>query len=86
VHWPVYDGRNLYDMQAKMEASSDPEVVPAGKFSTMRIAIHVFQANKEVSGINFLVWIADDAARTPVLMKAELPFGNLQVQLISTAK
>lgn len=86
VDWPVYDGRNLYDMRAKIEASSDAQAVPAGKFSTVRIAIHVFQAKKEVSGINFLVWIANDSSRTPVLMKAELPFGSLQVQLVSTAK
>lgn len=86
VHWPVYDGRNLYDIRAKMEAIGDAQTVPVGKFSTVRISIRVFQSDKEVSGINFLVWIASDAAHTPVLMKAELPFGSLQVQLVSTAR
>ena len=86
VHWPVYDGRNLYDVRLKMETRDDAESVPAGKFSTTRIAVRVFQHDKEVSGINFSVWIANDAAHTPVFMKASLPFGSLQVQLVSIAK
>lgn len=85
VHWPVYDGRNLYDMRAKLEGRDDAETVPAGKFSTDRVSIHLFQHDKEVSGINFSAWFASNAARTPVLMKAELPFGSLQVQLVSSA-
>jgi hypothetical protein len=84
VHWPVYDGRNLYDMRAKLEGRDDAETVPAGKFSTDRVSIHLFQQGKEVSGINFSAWFANNAARTAVLMKAELPFGSLQVQLVSS--
>lgn len=83
VHWPVYDGRNLYDIRAKMESADDAASVPAGKFSTKRIAVRLFQHEKEVSGINFSAWLANDATCTPVLMKAELPFGSLQVQLVS---
>jgi len=86
IQWSVYDGRNLYDMRAKLEAQNDSETVPAGKFSTSRIAIHLFQHNQEVSGINFIAWIASDSARTPVLMKAELPFGSLQVQMVSATR
>lgn len=86
VRWPVYDGRNLYDLRARMEAHDDAEAVPAGKFSTTRIAVRVFQHDKEVSGINFSVWLGIDAARIPVLMKASLPFGSLQVQLVSSGR
>jgi hypothetical protein len=86
VHWPVYDGRNLYDVRAKMEAADDAETVPAAKFTTTRVAIQVFQKETQVSGIDFTAWIADDAWRTPVMMKADLPFGSLQVQLTSASR
>jgi hypothetical protein len=86
LRWPVYDGRNLYDVHAKMEAKDDSQRVPAGNYSTVRVAIQIFQHEKEVSGINFAMWIAHDAAHTPVLMKAQLPFGSLQVQLVSSGK
>lgn len=85
-HWTVYDGRNLYDVRANVEDHTDDETVPAGRFSTTRIAIRLFQREKEVSGINFSVWIAKDGANAPVLMKAQLPFGSLQVQLVSVEK
>ncbi len=78
---PVHDGNQLYQMRARREASAEAVGVPAGKFSATRVGIHVFQHNAEVSGISFAVWIAGDAARTPVLMRAELPFGTLRVEL-----
>jgi len=83
VRMPVYDGHDLYEMRARIEASSEAVEVPAGKFSASRIAIHVFQRNKEVSGIDFTVWLASDAARTPVVMAADLPFGSLRVEMQS---
>jgi Protein of unknown function (DUF3108) len=83
IRAPVYDGHQMYEMRAQREASAEPVEVPAGRFSTARITIHVFQHNEEVSGINFAVWLAADAARTPVLMRADLPFGSLRVEMIS---
>jgi hypothetical protein len=80
---PVNDGNQLYQMRATREASAEPVEAPAGKFSATRVAIHVFQHNAEVSGISFAVWIASDRARTPVLMRADLPFGTLRVELTS---
>lgn len=79
----VYDGHDLYEVRARMEQATDPVEVPAGKFSAGRIAIRVFQQNKEVSSVNFAMWVATDTVRTPVLMQAELPFGNLRVELTS---
>jgi Protein of unknown function (DUF3108) len=80
---PVYDGHQFYEMRAKMEGSSEVVEVPAGTFSTARIAVEVFQHNKEVPGIDFAMWLARDSARTPVLMRAELSFGTLRVELTS---
>lgn len=83
IRAPVYDGHQFYEMRAKMEGSSEVVEVAAGRFSTARITVQVFQHNKEVSGIDFAMWLASDSARTPVLMRAELPFGTLRVELTS---
>ena len=86
VRTPVYDGHNLYEMRAKMESPDEAVTVPAGTFSVTHIAIRVFQHEKEVSGVSFAVWLTHDAAHTPVLMKAELPFGNLRVEMVSASR
>jgi len=80
---PVDDGNQLYQMRAIREAAGESVEVPAGKFSTTRIGVHVYQHNTEVSGISFAVWIAGDRARTPVVMRADLPFGTLRLELTS---
>lgn len=79
----VYDGRDLYDMRAHCEALSEPVKVTAGNFSAARIALHVFQYGKELSSIRFEIWIASDPARTPVVIEANLPFGNIRAELLS---
>lgn len=78
---PVYDGRQLYQIVAKRETISDVIRVAAGSYSASRIVIQVFEDNKEISAIRFTVWLADDAARTPVSFQASLPFGNLKAEL-----
>lgn len=80
---PVYDGRQLYQILAKRETTSDVIRVAAGSYSASRIVIQVFQNNKEMSVIHFIVWLADDPARTPVSFQANLPFGNLKAELTS---
>ena len=83
---PVYDGHNLYDMRAHCEVLSEPVKVAAGSFSAARIAVHVFQYGKELSTIRFEIWIASDPARTPVVIEANLPFGNIRAELLAAPK
>lgn len=83
---PVYDGHNLYDMRAHCESLGDPVKVTAGNFSAARIAVHVFQYEKELSAIRFEIWIANDPARTPVVIEANLPFGNIRAELLPAPK
>lgn len=83
---PVYDGHNLYDVRAHCEALSEPVKVTAGNFSAARIAVHVFQYEKELSSIRFEIWIANDPARTPVVIEADLPFGDIRAELLSAPK
>lgn len=83
---PVYDGHDVYEMRARREASRETVAVAAGNFTATRLSIHLFQYGKEVYGTNFSLWLAQDAARTPVLMEAELPFGSLRVELTSDSQ
>ena len=83
---PVYDGRDVYELRARLVAANEAITVAAGNYSASRISIHLFQHDKEVSGMNFSAWLAHDPARTPVLMQADLPFGNLRVELTSATQ
>jgi hypothetical protein len=81
---PVYDGHNLLEMRAHRETSSSTISVGSKSVAASRVAIRVFQFGKEVSGTSFMVWFANDAAKTPVAMQAEIPFGTLRVELTSS--
>lgn len=80
---PVYDGRTLYDVHARREDATEDVEVPAGNYNAGRISLRVFREGKEVPSTRFQLWLANDAARTPVLIEAELPFGTLRVELQS---
>lgn len=81
---PVYDGHNLYDMRALREG---PErvIVPAGAFVATRVGVHVYDRGQELSRIEFKVWVTQEGAHTPVLMTAQLPFGDLRIELTKPA-
>jgi hypothetical protein len=81
----VYDGHDLYEMSAKREAAGDNVTTAAGTFSASRVSIDLFQHEKPVPGVHLVVWIANDAARTPVLMQAQMPFGTLRAELNSAS-
>ncbi len=81
VREPVFDGNDLWEMRAKLETPSEPVQVDAGSFKTSRVAIRVFQNGKENSSVQFTLWFSNDASRMPVLVAAELPFGEFRVEL-----
>ena len=80
VHGPVYDGHKLYEVRAQKIGSAEVEV-PAGKFSTATVEIRVFDNGEEMKDAHFTVYLAKDAARTPVLLEAVLPFAAARVEL-----
>lgn len=83
---PVYDGRDIFELKAKPEADNEAVKVAAGNYSATRISLRVWKHGKELSDIDFSVWLAHDAARTPVLMRAELPLGSVSVELASSSE
>ena len=82
VRSPVYDGHKLYDLRAKLAAPSEKVSVPAGKFSASKIAIRVLDNGVEMKDASFTLYIANNAARTPVLLEAVMPFATARVELL----
>lgn len=80
---PVYDGKDLYEMDAHRDAANEPVEVVAGNFSTSHVSIRLFEYQKEVPGIHFVVWLDNAGSHAPVLMRAELPVGAFRVELTS---
>lgn len=83
---PVYDGRNVYDLRAKLQAAREQVTVPAGTYSASKVFVRVFERGQQAPKVTAAIWFAWDPAKTPVLMEAELPFGSLRVELISSAE
>jgi hypothetical protein len=80
VKSPVFDGRKLYDVRAKIIGTSEV-VVPAGRFVAATIEIRVFDNGVEMKDAHFTLYLARDQARTPVLLLAVLPFAEARVEL-----
>ena len=57
--------------------------MPAGEFDASRIDVHLSEHGEGVADTNFSLWIAQDAARTPVLIEATVPLGTARVELTS---
>jgi hypothetical protein len=81
VRGPVYDGRKLYEVKAEKIGSAEVQV-PAGKFSTSTVEIKVFDNGAEMKDAHFTLYLAKDAAKTPVLLEATLPFAAARVELV----
>lgn len=78
---PVFDGRRIYDVVARVDTPQGNVTVPAGNFVAARIAVHLFDHGKEMTDTKFWLWITKDAAHTPVLVEAEIPFGTARIEL-----
>lgn len=81
VRSPVYDGRKLYDVRARLQSKSVSVTVPAGKFNASKIEIHVLDNGTEMKDAHFLLYLANDNGRTPVLVEAVLPIATAEVEL-----
>jgi hypothetical protein len=82
VRSPVYDGHKLYDVRAKLVSAAEAVTVPAGSYKTSKIEIHVFENGQEMKDAHFTIYFANNAAHTPVLLEAIMPFATAQVQLV----
>jgi Protein of unknown function (DUF3108) len=81
LRFPVFTGRDIYEMRGHQDSGPQPVTVPAGVFTASRISISVFQHEKEIPAIHIAIWLANDPAHTPVVIQATLPFGTLRAEL-----
>ena len=81
VRCPVYDGHKLYDVRAKLASNVEAVTVPAGSYKTSKVEIRVFENGEEMKDAHFTIYIANNAARTPVLLEAIMPFATARVEL-----
>jgi hypothetical protein len=82
VRGPVYDGHKLYEVSARLDGSVQNITVAAGSFSASKIEIRVFDAGAELKDAHFALYLANDDARTPVLLEAVMPFATARVALV----
>ncbi|HEV2388347.1 MAG TPA: DUF3108 domain-containing protein [Candidatus Acidoferrales bacterium] len=82
LHSPIFDGNRFYQMQARVAAAHDEVAVPAGRFDAARIAVLVTPDDRRASPMEFTVWLANDRARTPVRVDAEVPVGTVKGELL----
>lgn len=82
VRSPVYDGHKLYDARANLTGSSERITVPAGSYTASKINIRVFDKGVEMKDASFTLYLANNEARTPVLLEAILPFATARVELV----
>jgi hypothetical protein len=81
VRSPVFDGRKVYDVHAAVVTPRSDLAVAAGKFTATGLSIHPYINGKELADTKITLWIAQDAAHTPILIEVELPFGSGRVEL-----
>jgi uncharacterized protein DUF3108 len=83
---PLYDGHDIYQLIAKLDAKDDMVNVAAGSFSASRVAVRLSQKNSGAPDISFLIWLSNDSARVPVQLQAQLPFGSIRAELMPGGK
>jgi Protein of unknown function (DUF3108) len=81
VRSPVFDGHKLYDVRAVLVGRNQAVSVASGKYTTTKIEIHVLDNGIEMKDAHFLLYIAQDQERLPVLLEAVLPVATARVEL-----
>jgi len=79
---PVFDGRKLYEVKARLGLERGQVSVAAGRYAASRIDLRVYERGSELGQTRFSVWLAHDRHRTPILFEAEVPLGTARVELV----
>jgi hypothetical protein len=83
VRTPVFDGRRIYEVHARVTTPREEVTVRGGKFNTTGISLRIYDRGTELTNTKVKIWIAQDSAHTPVLIEVELPFGTGRVELLN---
>lgn len=82
----IYDGHDLYEFTARRQTMDEKMTVAAGAFTTTQVSIDLTEHQKPVPGVHLVAWVAEDDTRTPVLLQAQLPLGNIRAELASATR
>ena len=82
IRCPVYDGHTLYEVRSKIAAGSEAVSVPAGSYKASKIGIRVFENGQEMKDAHFTMYLAKNAAHTPLLLEAVIPVATARVELL----
>lgn len=77
--FPLNDGGKTADVSATVEEREEVKV-PAGTYKTIRVSAEAITGPRKGKG-KIWVWYSDDAAHTPVQMRAKLAWGTLTFKL-----
>ena len=79
---PVYDGEDLYEMRARLELPNDTIRVAGQNVTATKIAVALFRGEHE-SRTRCWIWLSPDAARVPLAIQAQVPYGSVRAELVS---
>ncbi len=86
VRAPVFDGRKIYEVRARVTTPRAEVSVRAGKFYATAIGLRIYDRGTELTATKLTIWIAQDSAHTPVLIEVELPFGTGRIELLNAGQ
>jgi hypothetical protein len=84
VELEVVSGKHAYRLQVDV-LGSETVKTPAGTFFAQKVHPKMKDAGLLKKGGDLWIWFADDARRTPVMIRSKLNFGTLTARLVSGA-
>jgi hypothetical protein len=79
---PVYDGEELYEMRATLEAADQAVQVAGRDERGTRILVRLFRGGV-LARTHCTIWLSQDSARVPLVIQAEVPYGSVRAELVS---
>jgi hypothetical protein len=79
---PVYDGEDLYEMQARVELPDDVISVSGKEVTATKIAVALFRGRYQLR-TRCWIWLSHDAERVPLVIQAQVPYGSVRAELVS---
>ena len=78
----MYDGEDLYEMQARVELPEDVISVSGKEVTATKIAVVLFRGGNQ-SRTRCWIWLSRDAQRVPLVIQAQVPYGSVRAELMS---
>jgi hypothetical protein len=78
---PVYDGEELYEMEARVELATDVIMVAGRQMKATKISVKLFRGSY-LSRTRCSIWFSQGAERIPVVIDAQVPYGNVRAELL----